>query len=73
MVGTQKSPQISEVQAQHREARHRGAERYLLGMKLARAGTWLVEAHSPDIYARLVEKFRREGFLVSKIPYVNRL
>lgn len=50
-----------------------GAEENLLNVPLQSVGVWLVEAHSNEIYARLVDKFHGEKFKISKFPYVNGL
>lgn len=48
-----------------------GAETNLLQVQLKSADTWLVEAHSNEIYVQLVDKFYREGFIVSRLPCAN--
>lgn len=46
-----------------------GAEIHLLGVPLRLVKTWLVETHTLKIYSKLVEKFHKEGFRISKFPH----
>jgi predicted RNA methylase len=42
-----------------------GAEVHLLKVPLRLVKTWMVEAHSPELHTKLVQRFNEEGFSIS--------